>query len=374
MRVVYGVHGYGRGHATRSSAVLAELSRHHQVLVLAGGDAYPSLSPDFPVVAIPTFGFAYAPRTGQRSNYWTVRRNFPGMLDLKLRGPVFDMVRKIVEDFAPDVVISDAEAWTHHVAAFLRIPRIAFDHIGLLLYCRANIAWEDRFEAMVDASIYRMLVGNPDRVLVSSFYHVEPRSSKVQVVPALARKAVRDLVPTHGDHLVAYFNRGCDQLNGRIFEELANTGCPVHLYGSTRRGREGNLHFRPLSGLPFLEDLASCRAVLSTAGNQLVGEAIHLGKPLVVIPERCVEQRLNADAVARLGLGERLSWRQLKAGRIRDFLDRCDDYRTRLRSHARDGVRESLEALRRFFSELAPGLANPPLTDPVGREWIGAAS
>jgi uncharacterized protein (TIGR00661 family) len=292
-----------------------------------------------------------------------VRRNLPGILDLKFRGPTFDMVRQTVEDFSPHVAIADAEAWTHHVAASLKIPRIGFDHIGLLVHCRPELPWSDFAEAAVDSWMYRMLVGTPDRVLVSSFYPVTPRSDRVRVVAALTRPAVRELTPVVGEHLVAYFNRGHDQLDGRILSELQQIGCPVHLYGSPRRGREGRLHFLPMSGRPFLEDLASCRAVLSTAGNQLVGEAIFLGKPLVVIPEHCVEQRLNAAAVTRLGLGERLTWRRLTAKRVREFLARADHYRTNLGVHVRDGLGEALAALHGFLGELVPGVANPPLTN-----------
>src|SRR5215831_17545791 len=139
MRILYGVHGYGRGHATRTLAVLPHLTRRHQLLLLAGGDAFPAFWPEFSVVRIPTFGFAYARRgqgPRQRSNWHTFRRNFPALLDLFWGGPTFDMIREITEDFAPDVLISDAEGWTHHVAAFLRIPRISFDHIGILAYCK----------------------------------------------------------------------------------------------------------------------------------------------------------------------------------------------------------------------------------------------
>jgi uncharacterized protein (TIGR00661 family) len=362
MRILYGVHGYGRGHATRSAAVLPHLARHHQILVLAGGDAYPSLWPEFNVVRIPTLGFAYGRRGGQRSNFQTLRRNLPGILDLKLRGPTFDMVRGVVEEFAPDIVISDAEAWTHHVARFLGIPRISFDHIGLLVHCRPEIEWGDRLEATFDAACYRVLVGRPERVLISSFYPVRPRSPRVRVVGTLPRPGLRKLLPTVGDHVVAYFNRGDDQLGTSLLNELHRVGCTIRIYGSRRRGREGSLEFLPPSNLPFLEDLASCRAVLSTAGNQLVGEALYLGKPMLVVPERCVEQRLNAAAVERLGIGVRLTWRTLDADRIRQFLDDCDEYRHSPAFNNHDGLQPSLEALHDFLGELAPHLDNPPLT------------
>jgi uncharacterized protein (TIGR00661 family) len=363
MRILYGVHGYGRGHATRTASVLPHLARHHQLLVLGGGDAYPSLWPEHPVVKIPTLGFAYARGTGQRSNRQTFRRNVSGIVDLKFGGPTFDMVRGIFEEFAPDVVIADAEAWTHHVAAFLRVPRISFDHIGLLAHCDPDVEWIDRLEAIVDTLCYRVLVGKPDRVLVSSFFPVRPKAKNVQVVAALPRPGLRGLTPTDGEHLVAYFNRGNVQLTRHILDELRQVNCPIRIYGCSRRGREGNLSFLPPSNLPFLEDLASCRAVLSTAGNQLMGEALQLGKPMLVVPERCVEQRLNAAAVERLGVGRRLTWRTLDARRIRRFLDKCGDYKRSPAFAAKDGLTDSLEALHRFLGELVPHLPNPSLLE-----------
>ncbi len=118
--------------------------------------------------------------------------------------------------------------------------------------------------------------------------------------------------------------------------------------------RHGSLTFLPLSNLPFLEDLASCRAVISTAGNQLIGEAIFLGKPCLVMPERCVEQRLNAAAVERMGIGMRVSRRQFHAGKIREFLERRPEFVRTMSENVRDGLEESLCTLRQFMHELVP--------------------
>jgi uncharacterized protein (TIGR00661 family) len=354
MRILYGVHGYGRGHATRTLALLPYLAEKHQLLILAGGDAHSAIWPDYPVTRIPTLGFAYGRSSGERCNLQTLRRNLPAALDLILHGPVFDMVQGIVRDFAPDVIMSDAEGWTHHVASACSIPRIAIDHIGILAYCRPFIAWNDRLEACLDTFCYRVLTGQPDRIIVSSFYPAPPRRPGVCVVRTLPRQAVRDLSPTRGDHLLVYFNRADLQLDAAMLEALDSVGCPVHVYGTARRGRHGRLTFCSLSNLPFLEDLACCRAVISTAGNQLMGEAIYLGKPVLVVPERCVEQRLNAAAVERLRIGMSLSRKQFTARRIRAFLDREDTWKASMDRHVCDGLPDALAAIERFLEELAP--------------------
>jgi uncharacterized protein (TIGR00661 family) len=359
MRIVYGVHGYGRGHATRTLAVLPHLAAHHRVLVVAGGDAYQAIAPDYNVVRIPTLGFAYDIGRGprRRSNWQTFRHNLPGMLDLVCGGPTLALVRDAIAEFAPDLVIADAEAYTHHAAAALKIPRIGFDHIGIMTHCRPELAAGDWLESWVDTSVYRLLVGRPERVIVSSFYHAEPRRPGIRVVGTLPRQEIRGLRPRRGEHLLVYLNRGRDQLHAGILRTLEEVGCPVHIYGTPRRGRVGALTFLPPSNLPFLEDLASCRAVVSTAGNQLVGEAMFLGKPILVFPERCVEQRMNALAVERLGIGMRADFRDFTPTRLRAFLQQLDGFSANIARHVRDGLPEALAALEQFLGELSPTAA-----------------
>ena len=73
MKIAYGVHGYGRGHAARALAVLPELVRRHDLLVLAADDAYHALRVAYNVVRIP--GLRYALGVGgRRSARGTIRR------------------------------------------------------------------------------------------------------------------------------------------------------------------------------------------------------------------------------------------------------------------------------------------------------------
>jgi uncharacterized protein (TIGR00661 family) len=326
-------------------------------LIVAGGDAFSAFWPKYRVVQIPTIGFAYRQRGSgprRRCNWLTFRRNLPAVLDTLWRGPTFDMIRGIVEDFVPDVVISDAETWTHQVAAFLRVPRISFDHIGILSYCQAPIDPRDRLLAQLDVACYRVLMGHPNRVLISSFYDAPPRRPGVRLVGTLPRQAIRELVPSAGEHLLVYFNRGRDQLDAELLRPLDNLGMPVHVYGSPWRGQAGRVSYLPTSELPFLEDLATCRAVVSTAGNQLVGEALYLRKPILVIPEQCVEQRMNALAVQRLGIGRRIEIGELTLPTLRDFLNHLDVYSAQMSAQFHDGLHAALAIIDEFLAELAP--------------------
>jgi uncharacterized protein (TIGR00661 family) len=351
MRIVYGVFGYGRGHATRALGLLPELLRRHEVLVLAGGDAQAALNPAYPVVEIPTLRFVYG-RSGKRSNPATLGTNFGPVWDLLTEGPRFRKLRDRVRSFSPDVAICDADPWTHRVAAWLHVPRISLDHFGVLAYCRPPIAPADRIRAQGDIRIYRMLMGRPARIIVSSFYPSPALDRRVVSIGPILRDEVRSLQPSQGEHLLVYLNNGASQLTPQVAEALRATALPMRVYGTPWRGADGTLELRPPSTLGFLADLASCRAVISTAGNQLVGEAMALGKPLLVKPEDSVEQRLNADAVTRMGIGRQVGHGELTSRAIHEFLAEGDRYRTAALAQVRDGRAEALAALGRFMRQL----------------------
>jgi uncharacterized protein (TIGR00661 family) len=352
LRIAYAVHGYGRGHATRSMAMLGELAKRHEVRVLAGGDAYATMAGSLPVVRIPTLGFAYGRDTGARSNWATLRHNAGAVLDLCCRGALFEMVSAALREFGPDVLISDAEALSLRVAQRLGIPRIGFDHIGILAHCRPSIDPADRLEALFDAFVYSALMGRADRVLVSSFYPAPPRSSEVRVVPTLARRSVREATASDGEHLLLYLNQGHHQFDERLRRIFTELGRPVRVYGTPLRGRDGCLHFMPAGDASFVDDLASCQAVVSTAGNQLVGEAMLLGKPMLVMPERCVEQRMNARAVVELGIGLRVEPRAFGIGHLRELLARRTAFAARMRELHRDGLSDAVTTIEKFIAEL----------------------
>lgn len=352
MRIAYGVHGYTRGHATRAASILTDLVRRHDVQIYAGGDAYEALTPMFDVVEIPVLGFSYG-KAGKMSKLDTARRNLPKVIDLFTRGPQFARVTSSLRRFDPDVVISDAEAWTHRAALALGIPRIGFDHFGVMVYCKVPMPLGDRLISVFDRTLYRTLMGDPERVLVSSFYEAAPNSLDVRLVGPLVGDDVSSLKPSVGEHLLVYLNMGTQQLTAGVRDALRTCGVPVRAYGPGFEGEEGNIRFHKPNRPGFLRDLASCQAVVSTAGNQLVGEALHLGKPVMVMPEATVEQRLNASAVERMGIGEVASFETLNAGKIRGFLARRDAYAEAAIRQATNGRRAALERLEAWFEELA---------------------
>ncbi len=352
MRIVYGVFGYGRGHATRALSVLPELRRRHDVTILAGGDAYDAIVPHYPVFRVPTLRYGYT-SDGRRSLSRTLGENLRHLSDVVLGGDGLADVSRVIRDVRPAVAICDAEPWTHAAAAKLGVPRISFDHFGILAYCRPPIPWGDRLRSFRDVSAYRALMRKPERIIVSSFYDGGVADPRIRFVGPLLRPEVLRVQATHGDHLLVYLNRGAFQFTARIERALRSLDVPVVVYGTPRRGTEGRLTFCEPGNESFIRDLASCRSIFSTAGNQLVGEAIWFNKPMLVMPEHTVEQRLNATALERLGIGMQVDRTEIDRTAFRRFLDREDVFRESMQHALRDGRAEAIAALESFARELA---------------------
>ena len=369
MRIAYGVMGYGRGHAMRTSAVLPELMAEHEVTVFAGGDAYEVLAPSYPTVQIPTIGYVYNDRGGHSAQQ-TLRQNFAPMTDLVFGGAGSAQVEREFKARGIELVISDSEAWTHRTARKLRLPRISFDHVGIIAYCKPHFPPELYLLGRRDAIGYRSLMGVPERILIASFYPAEAAYPGVQVVGPMLRDEVLQVQPgtrgANSDFLLAYFNKGEHQYLPHIDRALRQLDFPVVVYGTPFRGQVDNLDFRAPSNAGFVRDLADCKAVLSTAGNQLIGEAIHFGKPILALPEEAFEQRLNAYMIERMGVGMRGDRLLLNPSDIDRFLGNYDWYRSNMREHARDGRAEARASLRRFIEEIR---REQPLRAATKKRW-----
>ena len=353
MKIAYGVHGYGRGHSSRALAVLPHLTARHDVLVLAGCDAYAVLRNDYNVVRIPMIQYQHR-QSGKVSNWKTLVQSIPNVLDWTLRGAGLEMVCGVLEEFGPDVVMSDSDPWTHWAARRMGLGRISFDHFGALAYCEWPMSLKDRLRCRFESAIYRwIMAGMSDRTVVVSFYRGEPRRPGVCVVGPVLREAVHKAQPERGDYLLAYMSNGHVNFTQRVINALKGLSVPVVVYGAGREGVEGNLDFRPPSNTRFVDDLARCRAVFSTAGNQLISETMHFRKPLLVLPEDSFEQRLNAAAIDRMQIGVRTSQTQVSTRQIEAFWANEPHYVESFPDVARDGQNQAVAAIERYAEELA---------------------
>jgi uncharacterized protein (TIGR00661 family) len=340
--------GEGRGHAARVRTVVERLREEHEFLLLAPGDAHELLAPpyagsDVRVLRMPGLRYAYALHgrvSGPRTACTTA-----GYL-AALPGLVRSLVR-LLERWRPDLAIVDFEPALPRAARRLGVPVVSLDHQHLLAVADLGGFSRDlRWYGRLAGPIVMAHCPRPAARIVSSFAAPPLRrgAPAAEVVGILLRPAVAAAEPGEGGYLLAYVKR---TVPPGVLAALAGAGVEVRLQGLGARPPSDGIHFVARDEAAFVADLATCRAVVCTAGNQLVGEALHLGKPVLAFPEPGnAEQRINAHLLRTTGCGETAPAEALDAPLLRGFLDRLDAYRARIVPGRADGTERALELVR----------------------------
>lgn len=350
--IFYSLSGEGRGHATRVRAIVDALRNDHRMRIYAPGDAHHFLEPlyrntDVPVTEIPGLRFFYT-NEGRLDVPGTAVGNARYLLGFRR------LQRYLMDEIAehqPQVVLTDFEPALPRAARRSSVPFISLNHQHFLIVNDLSmLPVKLRRHAFFMRQVVSRYYRGQSLTIVSSFYFppLKPQFQNVVQVGVILRPAVLAAKPSRQGHLVAYLRKFSSPA---VLRALGECGLPVRVYGLGERPAKGLVEFLPINEQGFLDDLASCEALVCTAGNQLVGEALYLGKPVLAMPERNnQEQYINAFFLEREGTGEWVEMDQIDARVIGKFLARADEYRSRIDREKYHGNSLAIEAIHRFLS------------------------
>ncbi len=338
--IYYGVAGEGRGHGARALALIEQLVHQHRVVVYSSGQALGMLRSACDALSaeireLRPLQFVYG-RNQKLSYLRTAIRNAEHM-----RNPeaLIEPVARDMRRDTPDLVVTDFEPVLSRAAQRFDVPVMSIDHQHVLLACdpvglpadlAVYVRWMSAFVRLFSGS------GHVDMVVSSFFpYKAKPRYAFCKQAGVMLRRRMRDAVPELRGHLVAYVrHRGA----AAMIAALRELGRPVHVYGLGPHESTGSVTFRDVDPQRFVDDLASADALITTAGNQLVGEALYLRKPVYAIPEPGNhEQHINAHFVRHMKVGVASSLAATTSHSIRQFLDSLPTYEPHVLAHSRCG-------------------------------------
>jgi uncharacterized protein (TIGR00661 family) len=355
-RIIYALTSQGRGHSSRVTAMAEALeARGHALLFCAGGEAGELLAGQGrEVVDVPVL------RHLMHNNHirlWTSLASM-GAQSLQTLGVTRPLAERF-RQFAPDLLISDFESYSIRAAKRIGLPLMCFNHQQVLTHTLYEVprryAW--------DAWVARLVVNTamprrPEHVLISSFFYPPLRDSKAATLVApILRRAVRQIEPTNGEHVLVYHNDPTGIVG--LLEAMA--AIPEQRFVAYNFAAPGdaapNIEFKQPNVDGFLADLASARAVISTAGFTLISEALYLGKPMLLMPNGGIfEQTLNAIYLEREGLGEAVMHRVPNVEDLRGFLDRCERYADRRSERLRCGNDDAVACIESVLERIASRL------------------
>jgi len=315
VKVFYGICGEGLGHAGRSIAVIERLTRlGHNVTTFTFGSALQLLqSSGYGSYEIDGLRFRMK-SNGAISAYGTLHNLVE---HLATRRDSLDLIRQLAFVIRPDLFVTDFEPLTAIVAASLGIPCASIDNQHK--FCapmEQEFPLALRLYGRVAGAFVRRWIWQP-RLCIVAVFHRCPPSPQYHRVGVLVRDRMARLRPSPGAHVLLY---GYGEIGKRLVDVAKSIPEQFVAYGC-KGDVADNIQFKPTSYHEFAADLASCKAVISTAGQQLIGEASFFGKPIFVVPiPNQHEQLINARYVRKEKIGDYSPVSQLSVNRIQDFL------------------------------------------------------
>ncbi len=344
-RILYGVAGEGMGHAVRSKAVIDHLKKKHEVRIVAAGKAHSFLLRYSPVEKIDYFKIIY--RNNKTAIALTALNNtarFPLILLRSLR------IGRLIRQFKPNLIITDFEPLVDYYAFFKKIPVISIDNQHLIPEANHDaISKNQRFSALVARLIVRLFIIKKNACFITAIVPAKSSSSRFHLIEPLLRKEIIEGKPMKKEHILVYQTSTSNKDLVSSLQRLADVRFLV--YGLNENKKMGNVTLKKASEKEFLEDLRTCRAVITNGGFTLISEAIHLKKPILSVPvKNHFEQFLNAMHVHMCGFG--MYGEDINEHVVSQFLDHLPEYEEYLKKHKKYSNKEAFRLIDKEIKRL----------------------
>jgi len=347
-KIFYSMAGEGRGHATRVRAIVEHLREDHEIFLFAPHHAYEMLAEvygydrEVHLERIPGLLCSYR---GKKLNYF--KTFFQGVpYYLKQFPELVSRLESLIDIHHPDLAITDFEPALPKAAKRCDVPFISFDHQHCLTVNDLSmLPFRLKPKAWFMAAFIKLFYRGQNETIVSSFFSppLKRRARNALQTGVLLRPEIVESVPEVGSHLLVYLRR-FEKPN--LLEALHNCGREVRIYGLGARPSDGRIHYFDIDQFGFVEDLRTCYALISNAGNQLIGEAYYFKKPVLALPETGnFEQEVNAHFVRASGGGDWLHYDELTSADLTAFLGRVPQLRGKIDSQAAVGNEDALRAI-----------------------------
>ena len=283
-RILYAIQGTGNGHVARAREIVPILQKYGELDLLLSGDQS-EVSLDHPIrYRLKGLTFLYNRQGG--ISYWrTLWKNNLFQLWKDIRS-------LSVQDY--DLVINDFEFTSAWACRWRRKKCYALGHQAA--FRSARVPRPSKRSALGEFIL--KWYAPAQQGIGFHFDHFDHA-----VFPPVIRTEVRQLRPTQAGHYTVYLPAYGDEELEKELGKYQHISWQVFSKFAREKQQIGSVQIAPINNADFLQSLASCQGLLTSAGFEGPTEALYLGKKLCVIPIKGqYEQSCNAAGLAALGI------------------------------------------------------------------------
>ncbi|MPR34320.1 glycosyltransferase family protein [Salmonirosea aquatica] len=372
MKVLFIVQGEGRGHLTQAVSLRQILhSAGHEVAAVLVGQARGREIPAFfleqiqaPVHPFLSPNLLYNGNKGSICVGRTIRTH------LMRASAYMASLREIheqVEAIQPDLIVNFYEVLGGLYKFVYRpeVPMVCVAHQYLLLHPQFPFpknSWLAR--QIVNFNTRLTALGATQKLALSFRCFARETEYGLTMVPPLLRREMKKSEPTDEGFALVYMTHPSLSRQIVAWHEQHPELC-LHCFWDNSDAPEeqridDTLTFHRLNGPKYLRMMASCKALVTTAGFESVCEAMYLGKPVLMVPvPKHFEQACNAIDGVLSGAGA--SSRTFDLSVLTDFLPYFQSPKVEFQAWCQESDRlfvKHLEAVARVKNKetFAPGL------------------
>ncbi|RMD57535.1 hypothetical protein D6825_03780 [Candidatus Woesearchaeota archaeon] len=318
MRIAIALNGDGMGHATRIMALAKKLP--YTLVFFCPDHIHNLFKRHFPKTKIYPVPHTHIIKSGNKVKILkTAIENKGIVIDRKTPKLISDIMKKE----RIDALICDYEPYSSKAAKIAKVPTVWFGHQAILETEPAR-----GINGILAKLTNKLMMPHYDKRISSSFYNGD--------VGPLIREEIIKAKRSKEDHIIVYAKETAR-------EHIKNAISCI----------EENFQFFPDDNKNYVKALASCKAVISTAGHQLISECLYLEKPILLIPEKGqYEQELNAKMAEGTGWAKASSLQNLRSD-IVNFLKTLNCYpkktSIKIRVKTSDSTKEAVCKIEEFI-------------------------
>ena len=304
MKILVGICGIGNGHINRQTCVIEYLLEcRHTVVIATTGNNSDFFKERFPNVKVINISIPWISCNEKGIDFKDSLNKYINSNTDQYKN-FFEFGIDVNDAFngIPDIVITDYEPNVAQYSYAVGIPLICMEQQSKFLYL--NEEKIDNFSIIEEIRRIDYFFPKFDFKIISSFFPININDKKVKIVSPIIRNMKQ--IEKKKNQVLVYFSPYSDSFKYKLILDAISKIKYLNFIVYTKQQFDefysNNIIFKSFGEI-FINDLQQSIFLISTAGHQLLSEAISINLPLYLIPLDSYEQNYNALMVEKYKIG-----------------------------------------------------------------------